>query len=180
MIIFDTETTNLIKAIAINDKHQPRMIEFAGIKLNDETLEEEERMSFFVNPLVPVPDFITKITNITTAMVSKAPPFSKRVEKLRGFFLGEKTLIAHNLSFDLGILELELKRIGVEDFPVPPNLQCTVEQSLHLENKRLNQATLYSYATGGKTFEGAHRAINDVEALAVCVKWMIGEGMIEL
>ena len=180
MIIFDTETTGLVKAIASDIKHQPRVIEFAAIKLCDETLAELDRLHFLVNPKRPVPPEIVKITKITDKMVEGEKTFIERIEELKNFFDGENNLIAHNLSFDKSILDIELKRNQVDDFPIPKNLICTIEQSYHIKGIRLNQGRLYEIATDGMKFQGAHRAINDVEALAKCVVYMIENNYIEL
>ncbi len=180
MIIFDTETTGLVKAIASDIKHQPRIIEFAAIKLCDETLAELDRVHFLSSPSRPIPTEIVKITKITDKMVEGEKTFAQRIEELKKFFEGETNLIAHNLSFDKSMLDIEMKRNQVEDFPMPKNLICTIEQSFHLKGVRLNQGRLYEIATGGMKFEGAHRAINDVEALTKCVVWMIENNYIDI
>lgn len=180
MIVFDTETTGLVKALACDIKHQPSIIEFAAIKLCDTDYSEKSRLHFMVNPLKQLSPEIVKITKITDNMLKDALPFEKRVDELRDFFDGEKNLIAHNLCFDLSMLEIEFSRLGVTDFPMPENKICTVEQSFHINKARMKQSQLYSFATDGLSFEGAHRAINDVEALTTCVVWLIENNCIKL
>ena len=69
MIAFDTETTGLpIKGeLSSPLKMQPHIIEFAAIKLDDETLEETDRLHFFCKPPISIPAVITKITSIDDA-----------------------------------------------------------------------------------------------------------------
>jgi len=43
-IIFDTETTGLPVNSIIDIKKQPEIIEFAAIKIDDETLDEIDRL----------------------------------------------------------------------------------------------------------------------------------------
>lgn len=180
MIIFDTETTGLPKAIASNPKHQPQIIEFAAIKLSDDDYKEVDRLHFLVNPKRRLPPEIVKITSITDSMLKDAPVFGEKIDELNLFFKDETNLIAHNLAFDKLMLELELERLGIDDFPMPSNLICTVAESFHVKGFRLKQSNLFGLATNGLEFAGAHRAINDVEALCTCTLWMIENNYIEL
>ena len=50
MIVFDLETTGLPKAEGSDLDIQPKIIEFGALKLDDETLEEVDRLEFFCNP----------------------------------------------------------------------------------------------------------------------------------
>tara|TARA_R110001632_G_scaffold228690_2_gene364146 strand:- start:2976 stop:3521 length:546 start_codon:yes stop_codon:yes gene_type:complete len=180
MIIFDTETTGLPKAIASNNRHQPKIIEFAAIKLSDDDFRETDRIQFLINPKRKIPPEIIKITNITDSMLKDASFFEDKIDEIVSFFSGENNLIAHNLAFDKLMLELEFERAGRDDFEMPKNLICTVEQSFHIKGFRLKQSALFDLATDGLEFSGAHRAMNDVEALCTCALWMIDNNYIEL
>jgi len=66
-----------------------------------------EEFSSFVNPLAPIPAYITELTGITDEMVSDAPTIS---DTLPDFirFLGdpdEVMLVAHNSPFDMGFMQ---------------------------------------------------------------------------
>ena len=111
IIIFDTETTGLVGPKDLPINKQPQMIEFAGIKLNDE-LQEIDRLEFIVDPGVPIPKHITKITGIYDADVKGKGEFNEHYNKLCDFFLGTKEFVAHNLMFDHDILSFELMRLG--------------------------------------------------------------------
>lgn len=178
MIIFDTETTGFAKGDAVPLKQQPQIIEFAGIKLDPETLEEVERLEFLANPGIKLPSKIVEITGITDDLLKDELPFSASYGKLASFFLGETTLVAHNLDFDRKMMFFELARLGRQlQFPWPPRHICTVEKSYSLHGYRLSLAKLYKEATG-EEFEGAHRAMADTEALVACVKWMREKGLL--
>lgn len=45
-IVFDTETTGLLKPESAPLSEQPQIIEFAGIKVDFDTLEEIDRLEF--------------------------------------------------------------------------------------------------------------------------------------
>lgn len=181
MILFDVETTGLAKPDAQPVKEQHRIIEFAAVKLDDETLEETEEFCQLIHPGVPLPPVITKITGITDAMLRDAPPFKEVLRPLKKFFLGEKNLVAHNLGFDRSMLAWELERLGHEHrFPWPPRHVCTVEAStqFHPEGKNMKLGDLYTLATNGGQIQGAHRGLTDVRAMAVCVRWLADKGII--
>ena len=64
ILAFDTETTGLPVA-GINDlTKQPKIIEFAAIKICDKTLEEVDRIEFLVHPNQPISAKITEITGL--------------------------------------------------------------------------------------------------------------------
>lgn len=182
MIIFDTETTGLPQ----KSKHpnmlqkQPHIIEFAGIKLDDMTMEEVDRIEFLCRPPLEILDpIITKITGITmkpirgnedhTRYLNDKPPFKTFFPKLQEFFLGEEIMVAHNVTFDKDMLWFETERLGkTTNFPWPKDHICTVEKTYSFRNHRLKLIQLHEELFG-EGFEEAHQAMADVEALARCV-----------
>jgi DNA polymerase III subunit epsilon len=181
MIVFDTETTGLPGAETLPLAKQPKIIEIAAIKLDDETLEETDRFTTLINPQQRLEEIIVKITGLTDKDLHKADPFGFHYEALAEFFLGERHLIAHNLAFDSTLLRFDLDRIGkLLKFPWPPNWICTVDATRHVKGFRLNMAKLYAHCFDGATFKDAHRAEADTEALANCVRRLIEEGTIKL
>ena len=97
MIVIDLETTGLLMPEASDLKEQPYIIEFAGIKL-DNNFKSIDSLEFFVNPGFPLPEQIIKITNIKDDDLKDKPPFVSYFDKLAEFFLGEDTIVAHNLD----------------------------------------------------------------------------------
>lgn len=170
MIIFDLETTGLLKRSSMPIEMQPRITEFAAAKLDDNTLRLVDELTFLCNPGMPIEPKVIKLTGITNGMVQDKPTFAEQLDKVSDFFEGEKTLIAHNVSFDFNVLRYELLRIDkLDSFPMPPEKICTIKKSMYLQGKKLNLGLLYKTLCG-KEIEGAHRAINDVYALTECVK----------
>ena len=178
MIVFDTETTGLLLPGLAPLDAQPRIIEFAAVKLDDFSFEEVETLEFLSEPGFPLPEEIIKITGIKDEDLNGQGSFAMWYKELCGFFLGEETVIGHNLDFDITMLRLELQRIGKEFmFPWPPNQICTVERSFQIRNARMKLGDLHKEATG-EGFKDAHRAMADTQALATCVKWMREKGML--
>lgn len=180
MIIFDTETTGLVQPEAMPLSKQPQIIEFAAIKIDDITLEEKGRLEFLCNPGKPLTPEIVKITKITDAMLKGKKGFDCHAQQLIEFMFGERTIIAHNVAFDMSMLRLEARRLDLlSKTPWPPNQVCTVEASMPLKGFRLNLTKLHLHCMG-KDFPQAHRAMADVEALVNCTRWLIKNSYITL
>ncbi len=181
MIIWDTETTSLLQPEAVPLDQQPRLIEFAGIKLADEPpYKELGRLEFLCAPGILLPEIIVKITGLTDEKLKDAPEFARVYPALCDFWRGEVISIAHNHDFDLGILSLALRRIGKQyAFPWTSRQICTAEASRSIAGHRLKLAELHEQATG-KSHKEAHRAMPDAEGLVTCLRFMIKDGIIKI
>jgi DNA polymerase-3 subunit alpha len=108
------------------------------------------------------------------------PKFGEKLDELRRFHLGERIIIAHNLAFDLSMIRFELMRLdAVCKFPWPYHGICTVVETLPIRGHRLSLSKLHEYCFG-EAFDGAHRAMVDVEALTRCVIHLIKKKIITL
>ena len=173
-ILYDTETTGLLKANANHVSQQPYIIEFAAVKFEDDGkyFEVLEEVEFLVKPPIQISDEITRITTITNGMLEDESPFIEYYGALCQFFVGTDNLIGHNLPFDRSMLANELIRIDkLINFPWPYNHICTVESSYTIEGYRLSLDKLYKLATK-KEHVGAHRAMADVKACFEAYKWL--------
>ncbi|MCL2254600.1 MAG: PolC-type DNA polymerase III, partial [Lachnospiraceae bacterium] len=103
-IIFDIETTGFSP---INN----RIIEIGAVKVcGDEIIE---RYQTFVDPLVPIPFEIEKLTGINDDMVLTAPNIFEVLPKFLSF-IGDTPLIAHNASFDMSFIIENCRVQGIE------------------------------------------------------------------
>ena len=159
--IFDTETTGLVRNTVKSLDKQPKITELAMIFLDDDLVEIARFESFF-NVGEKLDEKIVKITSITDEMLADAPKFSEKADEIRQLIERCGVIVAHNLSFDAQMLRFEFERCGIE--LTWPRMHCTIEATEHWHGYRLNQTALYDELFN-ETFEGAHRAINDVEAL---------------
>lgn len=177
-IIFDTETTGLIKPDAVGLEKQPSIIEIYCYK--QERVDNEsnfiEDFESFIKPPAPITEEITKITGINNQMVQHAPEFNQISEEIAEFFLGAERLVAHNLAFDLSMLANELLRCDrILQFPWPMSHVCTVQKSMHYQQRRLSLTRLHEHLFDCD-FPNAHRAKNDVEPLVRCYNEMVSKG----
>jgi DNA polymerase III epsilon subunit-like protein len=170
MIILDTETTELMKPEVADVSAQPSIIEIALIKLNAK-YEEIDRYTALLQPSIPINEEEHKrITKLTNEDLEGQPLFVELYPELCDFFIGERTLIAHNLIFDRGVLIAELQRIGKEfAFPWPPDQVCSVDRTRHYLGRRLKLTELYQQVLK-KPLAQTHRAMGDATALAEIVR----------
>ena len=127
---------------------------------------------------IVLPEVIKKITRIDESMLDDAPEFSEVAKELSDFLKPVNTLIAHNLMFDKGMLEIDYKRWNLQHLmPEFDKLYCTVEKSYCLMNKRLPLYKIYEMLKGEEMGE-AHRAKADVENLFEVFKELYQQGFI--
>jgi len=176
MIVWDTETTGLIEKGAVPLVKQPHIVEFAGVKLYDETLEPYGDLEFMCKPPIPLSEKITEITGLTDDDLKDCKPFAAYYKKLVDFFFGERVIVAHNLSYDVGMLSLELRRLDrLVKFPWPPEHKCTMELTKDIKGKWMKQGVLYKHYMGYDP-EQEHRAMADVNQLVEVVRKMRDDG----
>jgi len=179
-VLFDTETTGLIKPKANKVTDQPYITDLYMLKVEHIGNEIKVIGEFetLLKPPVPLSAEITKITGLTDDMLKDSPQFFEVYEEIAEFMTGVDRLVAHNLAFDRSMLANELVRCDkVIKFPWPRDHLCTVEKTLHIEQRRMSLTRLHEYFFG-KDFDGAHRAKTDVKAMFRCYKEMAKQGMI--
>ena len=164
--IFDTETTGLLYTGLMQDDKQPEIIEFMAVKVDLETGEKIQEWDFLVKPQREIPEEVVRITSIDDSMVKDADPFAMHVVDVREALENSEAVIAHNLSFDKEMIDLEMARCGMK--LKWPRLICTVEQTMCLKGYRINLTDLHKELFN-VPFQNAHRARSDVEALTRCV-----------
>ncbi len=174
-LVFDFETTGLTLHPQAKLSLQPRAIEFGGVIIErDGTVVRE--LSYIVDPEQEIEPIITKITGLTNADLKGKPLFAAILPALREAFGMVDLMIAHNLPFDRDILELELRRLDVNDFPWPRYGLCTVQCHQEAWGHRPKLVQLYEEVIGEK-FEQKHRAKDDCDKLARIV---VKEGLMEM
>lgn len=167
-LIVDTETNGLIDNHSVKLDRQPHIIEYFSCTTDLAKGERLNELEQLIRPPVKLSKTITDITGIDDSTVATAPVFSEISGAIRSNIETAEVVIAHNMSFDREMLNVEFERIGT---PLRwPRVICTVEASLHYRGFRLNLQGLHEYLFNEK-FEGHHRARPDVEALErICIE----------
>ncbi len=152
-IVFDIETTGLSH---IND----RITEIGALLISGG--EIKERFSSFINPHIPIPDKIVKLTGITDDMVADAPDESVVVKQFLDF-AGGRMLVAHNANFDVSFIRTVAERNGY----IFNNAYCDTVPISRAMLRDLKKHTLDSVANALKLGDfNHHRAVDDAEVLA--------------
>ena len=173
--LFDCETTGLLGTELLNDDLQPDIIEFFG-HIVDETGHVYQELDFLCKPRKSIDDKITKITGITNAMLEDELPFVHYNKLVRDIIAEADAVVAHNLSFDLAMVNMEMRRCGhADDVKWPIIRICTVEQTEWKHGHRLNLNAMHELLFG-EGFTGAHRARDDVQALTRCFLKLLNDG----
>ena len=152
-VVFDIETTGFSPVTN-------RIIEIGAVKV--ENGEITERFSTFVNPQVPIPFHIEKLTSINDSMVMDADPIEVVLPQFLEF-VGDAILVAHNANFDVSFIKENAKRQGT---PVDFTYVDTVGIARALLTGQ-SKYTLDAVAkTLGISLENHHRAVDDAECTA--------------
>ena len=169
-LVFDTETTGLLKPGVADLKEQPKIIEFAVAEI-DAQYNVIATHEWLIHPGEEITPEITKITGITNEKLKGKPTFIEVLPEIEKVFMGIGRIIAHNMPFDWGMLVNELRRCSREyAFPYPPNQVCTVQLASDLlYGRRARLVELYEKTTG-KKLDQKHRALDDVLALVEVVR----------
>jgi DNA polymerase III subunit alpha, Gram-positive type len=152
-VVFDVETTGL-------NPSSDRLIEIGAVKIQN--FQIVDSFNTFVNPGIPIPPFITKLTSIHDDMVKDAP---LPKEALASFleFTQDSVLVAHNANFDMGFIRLGALREGLA-FQNPLIDTVTLSRRLlpELKKHKLNIVAKHF----GIALENHHRAVDDALATA--------------
>ena len=182
-LIFDTETTGLPKNRTVKLDKQPEIIEFSGQMVNLKTGKIGKKINTLIKPSKPLTDqppsgskkTITEITGISNEMLADQQPFKYHSKAIFKLIQEAPVVIAHNLSFDAEMIDIEAERISCE--VKWPRKICSVEATIAMKGKRLTLTNLH-LELFGEAFEDAHRAQNDVDALTRCCIELFKRGML--
>ena len=116
LAFIDTETTGLKPG-------KSRIIDIGIILVEDSKVIDT--FESLVNPLEPVSSFIQQYTGISQSELDFAPSFRQIHEQILSL-LADYTLVAHNASFDIGMLQGEFNFLKM---PWQQPYFCTVRLS---------------------------------------------------
>lgn len=152
-VVLDIETTGL-------NAEKDKITEIGAVKIRGGKIAET--FSSFVNPEIPIPSFIVKLTGITNKMVEDAPTIEPVLLELLEFINGT-VLVAHNAPFDMGFLNHRAKVAGERiNNPVIDTLQLCRMMFPNLDRYRLNIVASHL----GIKLDNHHRALDDSKATA--------------
>ena len=152
-VVFDIETTGFSP---VNN----RIIEIGAVKISGGAIVD--RYSSFVNPQVPIPFRIQKLTDINDTMVVDAPVIEDVLPEFLSF-CKDTVLVAHNANFDMSFIIENAGRQGIKR-------EFTYVDTLGLARVLLTNQAKYTLDAVAKTLgislENHHRAVDDAECTA--------------
>ncbi len=152
-VVFDIETTGFSP---VNN----RIIEIGAVKVSGG--EIVDRYSTFVNPDVPIPFEIEKLTGIRDDMVIDSPQIDKILPGFLNFCDG-CILVAHNAGFDMSFIIENCRRLGYSS-------EFTYVDTMNAARVLLPGQARHTLDAVAKTLnislENHHRAVDDAECTA--------------
>ncbi len=152
-VVFDIETTGFSPVTN-------RIIEIGAVKVVNG--EITDRFSTFVNPEVPIPFEIEKLTSINDSMVIDSDTIEIILPQFLEF-VGDAMLVAHNANFDVSFIKENAKRM---DIPVDFTYVDTVGIARTLLTGQAKYTLDAVAKTLGISLENHHRAVDDAECTA--------------
>lgn len=152
-VVFDIETTGFSPV-------KNKIIEIGAVKVSKGAITD--RFSTFVNPEVPIPFEIEKLTSINDDMVMDAPVIETVLPEFMKFCDG-CMMVAHNAEFDMSFIRENCRRQNMPaEFTVVDTLGMARSMFENLKNYKLDTVV---EAVGG-SLEHHHRAVDDAESTA--------------
>lgn len=152
-VVFDLETTGFSAEV-------DRIIEIGAVKIKNG--EIVDNFSKFVNPKIPIPFRIEKLTGINDSMVMEAEPIEKILLEFLEF-CGDAVMVAHNAGFDTSFIINNAERLGIKYDPTIMDTVLLAQFVIpNLHNYKLD--TLCKHLA--VSLENHHRAVDDAQATA--------------
>ena len=157
-VIVDLETTGA------SPKKGAAITEIGAVKVkNGQYLGNFES---FVNPLAPIPEYITEMTGITDLMLANAPVIDEILPAFLEFAGSENEtiIVAHNAPFDLSFLKSAAKELDLS-WPKYKTLDTVTIARQVLSKEDVPNCKLSTLAQFfGTITEPNHRALDDAKA----------------
>jgi len=157
-VIVDLETTGA------SPKKGAAITEIGAVKVkNGQYLGNFES---FVNPLAPIPEYITEMTGITDLMLANAPVIDEILPAFLEFAgsENESIIVAHNAPFDLSFLKSAAKELDLS-WPKYKTLDTVTIARQVLSKEDVPNCKLSTLAQFfGTVTEPNHRALDDAKA----------------
>ena len=125
--------------------------------------------SSLVNPGIPIPSFVKKLTGITDQMVAKAPRFEEIASAIEEI-TKDSIFVAHNAQYDYSIVRQEFKRMG---HPFKREKLCTIQAAQKIYPNRPSYGLDSLCEDFDISVRGRHRASGDAQATVALLERLI-------
>lgn len=129
-----------------------------------------DRYSALINPERRIPDYIRKLTGISDSDLIPAPVFKSVASDILTF-IGDHAIVGHNVGFDIGFVNAELRRL---DLPPLTNASIdTVPMAMRVLGRRVRPSLDRVAHALGMPSRDKHRALGDAELTAAVALRML-------
>lgn len=159
-VVLDTETTGL------SADQGDRILEIGCVEIVDRRLTGNDK-HFYINPERDSHEDALKVHGLTTEFLQDKPLFKEIAQELIEYLQGAE-LIIHNAPFDLGFLNMELKRLNkatISDLEIPVIDSLTIARRLY-PGKRNSLDALCDRLDVDNSDRVLHGALLDAQLLA--------------
>lgn len=134
--------------------------------------EVEGRFQTLVNPLAPIPRFVSTLTGIYNHMLEDAPVFPQVAPNIHELLKG-RIFVAHNVNFDYSFLRSQLKTAG---FDWQARKLCTIRLAKKVFPGLKRYGLDHLCDTLGIENEQRHRAAGDAMATTTLFEMVLEKG----
>ncbi len=195
VLFFDTETDGLPSDYSFSahcaPENWPHIVQLAWLVTDDEGNELSSGNKIIRPDGFVIPPEATAIHGITHGRaIAEGEPLKKVLKKFRSVLGNSYLNIAHNLWFDANVIAAEMSRCSLGDDILYSPGYCTMEGATDLcqlpfatevhpdaQYKWPKLTELYEFLFG-RSFSGAHNAMNDVRATARCFWELVKRNLI--
>jgi DNA polymerase-3 subunit epsilon len=179
ILFFDTETTGFYnERLAVDHPSQPHIVQLAA-QLCEADGSPAASFSLIVNPGVDIPARAASVHGITNERAARmGVPAQIALSAFEHLYQHAETVVAHNISFDRGIIETASARHGGALKTLQKSLFCTMKAATPIINMPPTDRMRAAGFTGpkspkleecirhffGEEMDGAHDAMVDVAA----------------
>lgn len=164
-VVIDTETTGLHCV-------QNQIVELTAIRFRD--WKPVEIFTTLINPGNHIPEDATRIHGITDEMVKDAPKIGEVIKSFDSF-LGSDNLLGHNISFDLGFLDMAGSEYSDTKRKYYDTLTLAQYLDLYVDNNKLTTLCDHYYIRDNST---AHRSASDALATGLLFDRLVEQKML--
>ena len=134
--------------------------------------EVEGRYEKLINPVYPIPPYVSFLTGISNLMVSEAPQFEELAADIYRL-LKERIFVAHNVNFDYSFIKHHFKECG---YDWKPKKLCTLKLSRKVFPGHHKYGLGHICRTLEIPVENRHRAGGDAMATSILFKKILEHG----
>ncbi|MDH4466478.1 MAG: 3'-5' exonuclease [Bacteriovoracaceae bacterium] len=167
--VIDLETTG-------GNPKKDRIFEIGIVKIKNLKIIAEKGL--YINPQIPIPEFIQHLTSISMSDIQDAPIIDEVIQEIRDF-IGDDIVVAHNINFDIPFLNAVLKKH--KKLALKNQVLCTQVMTQYLIPDIMNSNLPYLCDIFHIEHEKAHRALSDAKAtghlLIYYLKNFLGRGI---